>query len=1240
MNDDVMMPSIQVSAHFLKTSKRSSSSLNDLLYERDRFRARHHNMNVADKEDSCEVCDGVGPKTTKLNLHRGEENDRLQSYCSIFATPVPSSPTRKAACGEADTRDELLSDGDLDDTRGKFAETLSDRLMHTCKNHKKRDWGIEGVEESKDKDINVTNENYKENFEQKEREKEHGIVEDTKSTMVSDDKESTIRNDKESSRNDKESTTRSDDTESTRTEEITKDDNHDISELENNLTNEEYSMDNHNHIDSHLFAHQAINQLDKIIGHKTTKQNINRNVNLEIGQQIKEMVDSKIHQESIPSKSFDRELNEKSIPSKSFDRESNEKSIPPKSFDRKSDEKSIPPTKHDKESEKSIEEINDRENESIKSNRERELPSLEPAFETKSTYEGESLAAASSIQSELSHKDELTISLSIASTSSSQTFHDALGDPAESTRSPLDPLSTFFRSLPCDGQIRRITETQLRGVFLWYFSRELPSTREMFPWLHGLSEENFTQRRFFLHHKGTAVLGDKPRGIRFLMAVDSAAINSECDMFKHLRNTVHVSEILQKIDVRKADVYATLDHIFSRIGETSTEMKDLLKIDCVETGLFPIFLNLDPKNGISLRNFHIQVCKLATCADFVVYPLREEDKDNVDRYARILWLAQRFEAAEQNTECDYNVFLLKEHTLHQRTVVKLDAKVVYAEHKRRESVKEEGSEEELKEDSIKKDDLQVDEEILNGKMISDNESHIDNVMPSRKLHTLSLLAHNDYQLREKIEAAKMSTASQICHQVWCGNAWDFQIMMAYLSERDSSFMGNAGNSYANSYCDTSNSTVSLGGGKAYELSDSELLMSLPRPKANWRLFVRCRNGGTFPSLATLADLLFKFSISSRQAGDEDESFYVLEFPPSGSIGIGDCHKENLVAIINMCKLMYLFSASSSNSAQGTLIFCSDGYTELSLLVLCFMMYASNISLQDAVLELHRKYGRPFYIFGTDVTILSKLEPMLRKFSPQSREIDWSQFENLTDSEINELLLGGSVNPSTCLGFIENDEWEADSDVLNDNWIGDVEGSLPSRIMPYLYLGSLKHANCTSLLRELGITHIISVGEQLDWLNGSNFKRFNIELRELIDGGNMELFHLRNTTVKKVLKVNNLQDDGIDELANALPKILSFIDEERDYSKILVHCRVGVSRSATVVIAEVMRRLKVSLPDAYLYVRVRRLNIIIQPNLRFMYELFKWEEQQKKRNNEVVLRDIDWFMMCREIMKLNIPYIRG
>src|SRR6202000_15272 len=100
----------------------------------------------------------------------------------------------------------------------------------------------------------------------------------------------------------------------------------------------------------------------------------------------------------------------------------------------------------------------------------------------------------------------------------------------------------------------------------------------------------------------------------------------------------------------------------------------------------------------------------------------------------------------------------------------------------------------------------------------------------------------------------------------------------------------------------------------------------------------------------------------------------------------------------------------------------------------------------------------------------------------------------------------------------------------------------------------------------------------------------------------------------------------------LPYLRSCINMEstergkKDGIATLVHCRVGVSRSATICIAEVMRERGISLPRAYCFVRARRLNVIIQPNLRFMYvvicslllqltnttsryELLKWEEHQ-------------------------------
>jgi dual specificity MAP kinase phosphatase len=91
--------------------------------------------------------------------------------------------------------------------------------------------------------------------------------------------------------------------------------------------------------------------------------------------------------------------------------------------------------------------------------------------------------------------------------------------------------------------------------------------------------------------------------------------------------------------------------------------------------------------------------------------------------------------------------------------------------------------------------------------------------------------------------------------------------------------------------------------------------------------------------------------------------------------------------------------------------------------------------------------------------------------------------------------------------------------------------------------------------------------------------------------------------------------------------------------------VGVSRSATIVIAEVMRSMNMSFPRAYCFVRARRLNVIIQPHLRFAYELLKWEEILKiksappSQRGTVPKRELEWGEIAREIALMNRPYAR-
>lgn len=79
----------------------------------------------------------------------------------------------------------------------------------------------------------------------------------------------------------------------------------------------------------------------------------------------------------------------------------------------------------------------------------------------------------------------------------------------------------------------------------------------------------------------------------------------------------------------------------------------------------------------------------------------------------------------------------------------------------------------------------------------------------------------------------------------------------------------------------------------------------------------------------------------------------------------------------------------------------------------------------------------------------------------------------------------------------------------------------------------------------------------------------------------------------------------------------------------------------------MKHLNLPLVDAYLIVRSRRLSVLIQPNMRLLYNLLGWEvklAQERAGGDQETLcaelsRCLNWPFLAREVHVLNEKYLR-
>lgn len=272
--------------------------------------------------------------------------------------------------------------------------------------------------------------------------------------------------------------------------------------------------------------------------------------------------------------------------------------------------------------------------------------------------------------------------------------------------------------------------------------------------------------------------------------------------------------------------------------------------------------------------------------------------------------------------------------------------------------------------------------------------------------------------------------------------------------------------------------------------------AMPPADVSFDIFIECSDAAHLPDLRYLSNLQCLLE-------DPKHRPLSIEFASSGSILPPTWSQVEVDSLMDTCRWIYeaanageaddmlirkdsvgdICMMTKAPRSQKILIHCSDGYTESSLLGLAYMMYAEGLPVHEAWIKLHCEKGRNFFAYPSDVALLRAIQPRILQESP---------------------CLSGDI------GSI--------SSIVEPRWLTKIDGSLPSRILPYMYLGNLNHANNPALLKELGISRILSVGEAVSWSN------------DVLEAWGPE----------NLLYIDRVQDNGVDPLTDEFERCLKFI----------------------------------------------------------------------------------------------------
>jgi dual specificity MAP kinase phosphatase len=497
-----------------------------------------------------------------------------------------------------------------------------------------------------------------------------------------------------------------------------------------------------------------------------------------------------------------------------------------------------------------------------------------------------------------------------------------------------------------------------------FASQPLPDPSKVFPWLHGLHSDNHLQLAFFV---------GKKRSLR------------------------KVPKCLRGITIIKAGGDLTRSRLKGAVAPD--EVFNL----CDDSGKG--FLDCDPHEGFSVRNFHIQTTKMAQVSDIIVYGDDQTDhriiKSVAERAARVQRQWRReIEATGQSPE-PYNTFVLTEP-------------------------------------------FDVIEESYRHLIALDSNGHANGEVL-------------DFLLQEKREMCAMSKASEISWGIFQGPTPD-----ECMPENDYT--------------------------------------------TQFDVYIEASDHASMPEESLLQAKL------TQLEDNRNEAPIRLAFPSSGSILPPSWSQAEVDGILSMCQWLYKLTHRRRRTTVPNrdddgdiemseidphpwkvLLHCADGYTETSMLAVAYFMYAEGLPVHEAWVKLHKDKGRNFFAYPSDVALLTSMQARLLRESPA---VDRRR---------------GILPKSPA-------------------WLAKLDGSLPSRVLPYMYLGNLTHANNPELLKLLGITRILSVGEPVSWPASA----------------------LESWGRENLMMINQVQDNGIDELSQEMTKCLDFIGKLNEPARLTEH----------------------------------------------------------------------------------------